>query len=137
VPSTKLATAYFDGISYQKGSAILKQLLFLMGEGNFFSGLQDYFQNLQWSNSTIDDLLASMGKFFDNPSIALSEWNQMWLLLPSLNVLTVDWDPNSISATSTLTIHQGFYTPDYETLRYQKIDVAFFKIDGSFDLQTV
>jgi aminopeptidase N len=32
VQNTSIATTYFDRITYQKGSATLKQLMFLMGE---------------------------------------------------------------------------------------------------------
>ena len=39
-----LSGAYFDGIIYQKGSQILKQLAIRIGDSNFFGGLRNYFQ---------------------------------------------------------------------------------------------
>jgi aminopeptidase N len=60
VPNTSLATVYFDNITYRKGLATLKQLMFLMGEANFFKGVNNYFNTHIWSNGTIDDFLASM-----------------------------------------------------------------------------
>ena len=71
VPNTSLATAYFDSITYRKGSTCLKQLLFLMGEDNFLKGLTDYFTKFAWSNGTIDDFLNSMSLYFFDPNIAL------------------------------------------------------------------
>jgi aminopeptidase N len=43
VDNTRIAEMYFDSITYQKGSAVLKQLMFLMGETNFMKGVHDYF----------------------------------------------------------------------------------------------
>lgn len=60
VPNTSLATVYFDNITYRKGLATLKQLMFLMGEANFFKGVNNYFNTRIWSNGTIDDFLGSM-----------------------------------------------------------------------------
>jgi aminopeptidase N len=68
VPNTSLATAYFDNITYRKGLSTLKQLMFLMGEDNFFKGVTDYFTKFSWSNGTIDNFLASMNQFYVNPT---------------------------------------------------------------------
>lgn len=60
VPNTNLATVYFDSITYEKGMMTLKQLFFLMGEDNFYKGINRYFTNFAWKNGTIDDFLNSM-----------------------------------------------------------------------------
>ena len=65
MPNTSLALEYFDGITYQKGSMVLKQLLFLIGAENFFKGLQAYFIKYGGKNATIDDFLAEMAPFFN------------------------------------------------------------------------
>ena len=72
VPNTNVAGVVFDGISYQKGSTVLKQLMFLMGEDNFFRGLQEYFKLLQFQNGTIDDFLNAMRKYFDSSELSLT-----------------------------------------------------------------
>ena len=64
VANTSIASTYFDWITYQKGSATLKQLMFLMGEHNFFKGVQDYFKDLKFENGTIDDFLTKMQKYY-------------------------------------------------------------------------
>ena len=57
MPDTDIASSIFDGITYAKGAAVLKQLMFLVGENNFSKGLQSYFERFKWSNATIDDFL--------------------------------------------------------------------------------
>ena len=44
VANTSVAQTYFDRITYQKGSATLKQFMFIMGRDNFFKGVQAYFK---------------------------------------------------------------------------------------------
>ena len=49
----------FDGISYSKGSAILKQLNARIGDEVFFSGVIDHFRSHWFGNATMHDLFAS------------------------------------------------------------------------------
>ena len=93
VPNTSLASTYFDYITYRKGQTTLKQLVFLMGQANFFKGLQSYFVKYPWKNTTIDEFLAELSPFFPTKyPFTLDEWKQIWILEPSLNILTVEWD---------------------------------------------
>ncbi|GAB2863097.1 aminopeptidase N [Nocardioides pacificus] len=49
----------FDGISYAKGSAILKQLNARMGDEVFLAGAIDHFTRHRFGNATMHDLFAS------------------------------------------------------------------------------
>ncbi|WP_372727090.1 aminopeptidase N [Nocardioides sp.] len=49
----------FDGISYTKGSSILKQLNATVGDEVFFSGVVDHFTRHRFGNATMHDLFAS------------------------------------------------------------------------------
>ena len=64
VANTSVADSIFDGITYAKGAATLKQLLFLMKEENFSLALKEYFHKYEWDNATIEDFLAEMQKHF-------------------------------------------------------------------------
>jgi len=75
----------FDGITYAKGGAVLKQLMYLTGSVGFSKGLQKYFDRFKWSNATIYDLLEDMKNYFPS-GINLEEWTQSWLETSSLNV---------------------------------------------------
>ena len=60
VPNTSVADSIFDGITYSKGAATMKQLLFLMKEENFSKALSQYFHKYAWSNATLIDFIAEM-----------------------------------------------------------------------------
>lgn len=64
VANTSVADSIFDGITYSKGAATMKQLLFLMKEENFSKALSEYFLDFEWKNATISDFLAYMQKHF-------------------------------------------------------------------------
>ncbi len=49
----------FDGISYAKGSSILKQLNATMGDDVFFAGAIDHFTRHRFGNATMHDLFES------------------------------------------------------------------------------
>ena len=42
----------FDGITYAKGASVLKQLVAYVGQDAFFKGVQAYFKQHAWGNST-------------------------------------------------------------------------------------
>jgi aminopeptidase N len=52
-----VAVSIFDGITYSKGAATMKQLLLLMGEKNFSTGLCCYFKKYGFKNSTLEDFI--------------------------------------------------------------------------------
>ena len=52
--NTSVAESIFDGITYSKGAATMKQLFYLMGEENFSKALASYFPKYEWKNATID-----------------------------------------------------------------------------------
>ncbi|HXH78889.1 aminopeptidase N [Nocardioides sp.] len=49
----------FDGISYAKGSSVLKQLNARLGDDVFFAGVNDHFARHRFGNATMHDLFAS------------------------------------------------------------------------------
>jgi aminopeptidase N len=49
----------FDGISYSKGSAILRQLAATMGDEVFFAGVREHIESHRFANATMADLLGS------------------------------------------------------------------------------
>lgn len=64
VPNTLTAESIFDGITYSKGAATMKQLMYLIGEDAFSKALSAYFKKYEFSNAVLDDLLSSMNKYF-------------------------------------------------------------------------
>lgn len=121
VEDTDVAASIFDGITYAKGAAVMKQLMFLVGEENFSAGLKNYFDRFSWGNATIDDFLQDLEPFFPSAIVSLEVWKTTWLETPSLNVFEAIWDPASTSSTATLSLYQSAFTPKYSTLRCHQI----------------
>ncbi len=87
VENTSVADSIFDGITYSKGAATMKQLLYLMKEENFSKALSVYFHKYEWNNATIDDFLAEMQHFFQTNDFTLTFWREIWLEKASLNLI--------------------------------------------------
>ena len=56
-PTWPHAFANFDAITYDKGQAVLRQLVAYVGEERFVEGLRAYFRDHAWGNTTLDDLM--------------------------------------------------------------------------------
>ncbi|MDP5008851.1 MAG: M1 family metallopeptidase, partial [Glaciimonas sp.] len=52
----------FDGITYQKGAAVLNMFERYMGEANFRTGIRQYIQDHQFASATADDLIGALSK---------------------------------------------------------------------------
>ena len=65
----------FDGISYAKGSAILRQLNARLGDEVFFGGVVDHLERHRFGNATMHDLFASWQRAgAGDLSAVTSEW---------------------------------------------------------------
>ena len=62
VRSTSEAQEAFDGITYDKGGAVLAMIEAWLGQDVFRDGLRGYLQRHEWGNATADDLYASLGE---------------------------------------------------------------------------
>ncbi len=79
----------FDGISYSKGSAVLKQLNARIGDEVFFAGVRDHFTRHRFGNATMHDLFESWESAGAGD---LSDWINGWLRTAGLDLLHVERD---------------------------------------------
>ena len=91
----------FDGISYAKGAAVLKQLDQYLGEQAFLAGLRGYFSDFAYGNATFADLIAhwtaSVGESDDrHHPVDLQAWAQSWLRTAGMDTLDVLESPPQI-----------------------------------------
>ena len=77
----------FDGITYAKGAAVIKQLVAYVGEENFFEGSRRYFKRHAYGNTTLADLLAALE---ETSGRDLNTWSKAWLETSGVNTLSVD-----------------------------------------------
>ena len=84
VPDIEAVEVNFDGITYAKGAAVLKQLVAYVGLDNFLAGLRRYFDRYAWSNATLGDLLAQLEAASGRN---LADWSKQWLETAGVNTL--------------------------------------------------
>ena len=80
----------FDGITYAKGAAVLKQLAAYVGRDAFFEGAKRYFRTHAFGNTTLDDLLAALEQTSGRD---LHAWSREWLETTGMTTLTVQQGP--------------------------------------------
>ena len=88
VPDTDATFHNFDGITYGKGAAVLKQLVATIGRDGFRDGMRDYFRTHAWGNTTLADFIAALER---GSGRELQEWSRAWLETASLNTLAPEW----------------------------------------------
>ncbi len=71
VADTDEAVLGFDGITYEKGASVLKQLVATIGREAFRDGMRAYFRRHAWGNATLADFLAALGDAAGRPLDAL------------------------------------------------------------------
>src|SRR5205807_3145 len=84
VADTDSAFANFDGITYGKGAAMLKQLAFFVGPGNFRKGVHIYFEKHKWGNTDLADFMGAVSEAFGHD---LKSWSHIHLETAGVNTL--------------------------------------------------
>jgi aminopeptidase N len=84
IPDIEAVEVNFDGITYEKGASVLKQLVAYVGQDNFLAGVRDYFGKHAWGNATLTDLLASLEQASGRD---LAAWSKSWLETAGVNTL--------------------------------------------------
>ena len=86
VPDNRAALMNFDGISYAKGAAALRQLWAWIGEDVFFAGVRRYLDRHAWGNTSLADLLAALE---EESGRDLDAWSSSWLRTAGTSTLRV------------------------------------------------
>lgn len=81
----EIATLFDGAIVYAKGAHLMFMLMRLMGEKAFFNGLRDYFNKYKYSNTTGDDLWASLQPYAD---FDIKGFMDAWITQPGFPVIT-------------------------------------------------
>ena len=93
--SADRADSLFDGISYGKGPAFIKQLFAMLGENTMRQGIKTYFQNFKWSYATVKNFIDCMNHAYIQSGdkslgqdFTLTEWCSTWFSSSGINTLT-------------------------------------------------
>ena len=110
----------FDGITYGKGGAVLKQLGARLGRAGFSAGLRLHFQRHAFGNATLADFLASLE---EGSGVSLADWSAQWLRTSGPNRLGAVITPNASGTIGSLTVTQEVVSGD-NVLREHLLRVA-------------
>ncbi|KRF32386.1 aminopeptidase N [Nocardioides sp. Soil805] len=86
----------FDGISYVKGSTLLKQLNGRLGDDVFFRGVIDHFETHRFGNATMHDLFASWERAGAGD---LSDFTDGWLRTRGVDTVAHDREAGVLRRT--------------------------------------
>ena len=121
VPDTDATFLNFDGITYGKGAAVLKQLVAFLGADGFRDGMRDYFRTHAWGNTTLADFLAALER---GSGRQLGPWSQAWLETSGVNTLAPQWDIDD-GTINSFSIQQTAID-DHPTLRPHRTEIAVY-----------
>ncbi|GAA1982416.1 aminopeptidase N [Kitasatospora viridis] len=111
----------FDGITYAKGAAVLKQLVAYVGRDAFFDGARQYFKRHAFGNTVLGDLLEVLAETSGRGAAAMADWSAAWLETSGVNTLTPVVTVDAEDRIAELMIIQ-----DGETTRPHRIAVGLY-----------
>ena len=121
VPDTDATFLNFDGITYGKGAAVLKQLVAFIGADGFRDGMRDYFRTHAWGNTTLSEFLAALER---GSGRELGRWSELWLESAGVNTIAPQWEVAEGSVNS-FTIQQSA-PAEHPTLRPHRTEIAVY-----------
>ena len=95
-PDAQAALQDFDGISYAKGAATLRQLIAHIGDDAFIAGVGDYLREHSYGNGTLADFMGFMERASGQ---SLGDWSRAWLLTAGVDVISVDRSDGVVERT--------------------------------------
>ena len=122
IPDIEAVEVNFDGITYAKGAAVLKQLVAYVGLDNFLAGVRSYFGRHAWSNATLMDLLAPVAVTSGRD---LADWSKQWLETAGVNTLRPEFATDGQGRFTGFAIRQEA-SPSHPVLRDHRIAIGLY-----------
>ncbi len=126
IPDLQAVEVNFDGITYAKGAAVLKQLAAYVGIEAFLSAMRGYFRRHQYGNTTLTDLLDALAEASGRD---LSRWSAQWLETSGINTIRADVTVDSDGRYSSFAVLQS-PPAGGEMLRDHRLAIGLYEIEG-------
>jgi aminopeptidase N len=126
IPDIAAVEVNFDAITYEKGAAVIKQLVAYVGRDRFLAGIRRYFAQHAWGNAALGDLLAALE---ESSGRDLSTWSKQWLETAGVNTLRPEFSVDSGGAMTSFTVVQSA-PADQPALRPHRIAVGLYDRTG-------
>ncbi|MFF5085249.1 aminopeptidase N [Actinoplanes sp. NPDC000266] len=132
VADTDQALLNFDGISYAKGAAVLKQLVAWVGDEAFLAGVNAHFEAHAYGNATLADLLTALSAASGRD---LTTWAALWLRRAQVNTLRTEVVREAGAYASVAVLQTA--PEQYPTLRPHKVGLGLYdrSADGAVVLR--
>ncbi|MFE1177437.1 aminopeptidase N [Streptomyces sp. NPDC058773] len=117
----------FDGITYAKGAAVLKQLVAYVGQDAFLEGARRYFKRHAYGNTRLADLLAVLE---ETSGRDLASWSRAWLETAGVNSLTPQVTYDAQDRITELSILQEA-ADERPELRPHRVAVGLYRRQGT------
>ena len=124
IPDIHAVEVNFDGITYAKGAAVLKQLVAYVGYDNFLAGVRKYFAAHSYGNATLADLLSALEETSDRD---LGSWSREWLETAGVNTLRPSYSVDAEGRFTAFSVLQSA-APSHPTLRSHRIAIGLYSL---------
>ena len=92
IKDTLEAETEFDVIVYKKGSSMVKQMYYYIGDENFSKGLSLYFNKYHWNNTVFEDFIDKMAEAAGDKFSKLKDLCFNWIQKAGLNEISLEMD---------------------------------------------
>ena len=124
IPDIAAVEVNFDGITYAKGAAVLKQLVAYVGYDNFLAGVRQYFAAHSYGNATLADLLSALEATSGRD---LGSWSREWLETAGVNTLRPSYTVDAEGRFAAFSVIQSA-APSHPTLRSHRIAIGLYSL---------
>ena len=121
------AETNFDGISYAKGAAVLKQLMAYVGRDAFFTAVRAYFAGHWFGNATRADLLRALEQ---TSGRSLAGWSKTWLETAGPNTLRAEFQTGPGGEFTSFAVLQEA-TERHPVLRPHQIAIGLYNFTSA------
>ncbi|GAA4723565.1 aminopeptidase N [Phytohabitans rumicis] len=122
VPDQQAALLNFDGITYNKGASVLRQLVAYVGRDAFLTALRAYFRRHEYGNTSLADLLAALEEASGRD---LRAWSAQWLETSQVNTVRPAFTVDSSGAFTAFAVSQDA-PPGHPTLRPHRLAIGLY-----------
>jgi aminopeptidase N len=125
IPDVESIHLNFDGITYAKGAAVLRQLVAWVGEDRFLDGVKAYIKRNEFRNAELMDFLAALEEVSGRD---LHAWSKEWLETAGVNTLRADF---ATSADGERKVFDRFHvvqeaSSEHPTLRRHRVALGLY-----------
>ena len=125
IPDVLSVHLNFDGITYAKGAAVLKQLVAWVGRDGFLEGMKRYFARHEYGNTELRDFLAALE---ESSGRDLDAWSKEWLETPGVNTLRPEVEVDGNRIRSVVVRQEG--SKSRPELRSHRVAIGLYDDEG-------